>query len=92
MLQTEYAPGQRRWFPVAELVLGCDRLRAAGLPRHRRWWSPVKRPSSPMRPFKELIPAIIETQGPVDAVSGATFTSRAVEEAVRDALSIKEGQ
>ncbi|WP_461367957.1 FMN-binding protein, partial [Candidatus Darwinibacter acetoxidans] len=42
--------------------------------------------------FKELIPAIIETQGPVDAVSGATFTSRAVEEAVRDALSIKEGQ
>ncbi|NLL08736.1 MAG: FMN-binding protein, partial [Firmicutes bacterium] len=31
-------------------------------------------------------------QGPVDAVSGATFTSRAVEEAVRDALSIKEGQ
>ena len=42
--------------------------------------------------FKELIPAIIEAQGPVDVVSGATFTSRAVENAVRDALSKKEGQ
>ena len=27
--------------------------------------------------FKELIPAIIEAQGPVEAVSGATFTSKA---------------
>jgi len=42
--------------------------------------------------FKKLIPAIIEAQGPVDVVSGATFTSRAVEEAVRDALSVKEDQ
>ena len=37
--------------------------------------------------FKELIPAIIETQGKVDAVSGATATSGAVLAAVEDALS-----
>ncbi|MFY9523178.1 MAG: FMN-binding protein, partial [Limnochordia bacterium] len=42
--------------------------------------------------FKHLIPAIIETQGPVEAVSGATFISQALEDAVRDALRIKEGQ
>ncbi|NMB02255.1 MAG: RnfABCDGE type electron transport complex subunit D [Firmicutes bacterium] len=42
--------------------------------------------------IKQLVPAIIEAQGPVDAVSGATVTSGAVQEALRNALSIKEGQ
>ena len=42
--------------------------------------------------FKELLPALIEAQGPVDAVSGATVTSGAIHDAVRDALDIKEGQ
>src|SRR5690606_11104509 len=37
--------------------------------------------------FKELIPAIIEAQGPVEAVSGATFTSKALLEAVEKAVS-----
>ena len=42
--------------------------------------------------FEELFPAIIEVQGPVDAASGATVTSKAIQEALRNALSIKEGQ
>lgn len=42
--------------------------------------------------FTKLFPALIEAQGPVDAVSGATSTSRAVRDAVRDALKMKEGQ
>ncbi|NMA61079.1 MAG: FMN-binding protein, partial [Firmicutes bacterium] len=42
--------------------------------------------------FKTLPQAIIEAQGPVDAVSGATVTSGAVQAAVRDALNIKEGR
>ncbi len=37
--------------------------------------------------FKELLPAIIEAQGPVDTVSGATATSQAVLKAVEDALT-----
>ena len=40
--------------------------------------------------FEELFPAIIEAQGPVDAVSGATYTSKAVLEAVENALSVEE--
>ena len=40
--------------------------------------------------FKELIPAIIEAQGEVDIVSGATATSGAVLEAVENALSGEE--
>ncbi len=39
--------------------------------------------------FKQILPAIIETQGPVDAVSGATATSRAIHGALYDALQIK---
>ncbi|MGI6651814.1 MAG: RnfABCDGE type electron transport complex subunit D [Limnochordia bacterium] len=42
--------------------------------------------------FKQILPAIVETQGPVDAVSGATATSKAIHEAVRDALLIKGDQ
>ncbi|NLJ74490.1 MAG: FMN-binding protein, partial [Firmicutes bacterium] len=42
--------------------------------------------------LKKLIPAIIERQGPVDAVSGATMTSKGLEEALRSALNGKEGQ
>jgi uncharacterized protein with FMN-binding domain len=42
--------------------------------------------------FEELLPALIENQGPVDAVSGATVTSKAVHEALTAALGIKEGQ
>jgi Na+-translocating ferredoxin:NAD+ oxidoreductase RnfD subunit/uncharacterized protein with FMN-binding domain len=42
--------------------------------------------------FEELIPAIIEAQGPVDTFSGATVTSGAIHDAVRDALNMKEGQ
>ena len=44
------------------------------------------------RAVKELIPAILEAQGPVEAVSGATVTSGAIQAALRDALSLKEGQ
>ncbi|NLJ79938.1 MAG: RnfABCDGE type electron transport complex subunit D [Firmicutes bacterium] len=40
----------------------------------------------------QLLPAIIEAQGPVDAVSGATKTSGAVLEALDDALVKEEGQ
>ncbi|NLL48050.1 MAG: FMN-binding protein [Firmicutes bacterium] len=42
--------------------------------------------------FNELIPALIEAQGPVDAVSGATVTSGAIHDAVQDALNEKGGQ
>ncbi|HKM43088.1 MAG TPA: RnfABCDGE type electron transport complex subunit D [Limnochordia bacterium] len=42
--------------------------------------------------FNELIPALIDAQGPVDAISGATVTSGAIHDAVRDALNEKEGQ
>jgi RnfABCDGE-type electron transport complex D subunit len=42
--------------------------------------------------LEQLIPAVVEAQGPVDAVSGATLTSKAFDEAVRDALTTKEGQ
>ncbi|HHY09442.1 MAG TPA: RnfABCDGE type electron transport complex subunit D [Firmicutes bacterium] len=42
--------------------------------------------------LEKLLPAIIEAQGPVDAVSGATKTSEGVLQAIRDALSVKEGQ
>lgn len=42
--------------------------------------------------FDKLFPALIEAQGPVDAVSGATATSKAVHDALRDALNMKEGQ
>mgnify|MGYP000895443932 CR=1 FL=1 len=42
--------------------------------------------------LKKLLPALIEAQGPVDTVSGATATSKAVHEALVDALSTKEGQ
>ena len=42
--------------------------------------------------FEKLIPALIEVQGPVDAISGATVTSGAIHEAVRDALNEKGGQ
>jgi len=42
--------------------------------------------------FEKLIPALIEAQGPVDAISGATVTSGAIHEAVRDALNEKGGQ
>ena len=37
--------------------------------------------------FDKLIPAIIEAQGPVDVVSGATYTSKAILEAVEKAVS-----
>lgn len=36
--------------------------------------------------FEKLLPAIIEAQGKVDVISGATFTSKAVLEAVEQAL------
>ena len=42
--------------------------------------------------LETLLPAIIEAQGPVEAVSGAAVTSGAVHGAFRDALNIKEGQ
>ena len=42
--------------------------------------------------LKKLVPALIEAQGPVDTVSGATATSNAVHEALIDALGAKEGQ
>ncbi|MDI9412740.1 MAG: FMN-binding protein, partial [Bacillota bacterium] len=42
--------------------------------------------------FKRLIPAIIEAQGPVDMISGATVTSNAVMEALENAISIKEAR
>ena len=42
--------------------------------------------------FKKLLPALVEAQGPVDAISGATVTSGAVHDALRNALKMKEGQ
>ena len=42
--------------------------------------------------LKTLLPALIEAQGPVDLVSGATVTSKAVLAAVEAALSIEEGR
>lgn len=42
--------------------------------------------------FKKLLPAIIEAQGPVETVSGASVTSGAIHGALRDALNMKEGQ
>jgi uncharacterized protein with FMN-binding domain len=42
--------------------------------------------------FDTMLPAIVAAQGPVDGVSGATVTSGAILEAVRDALAIEEGR